>query len=70
MGVCQTGDCGGRMQCASVDATLFEVTLGKSSDQDFHDAGSGGSREPGLTASSATTRFIHPWLLLLLVFLF
>ncbi|GJN33568.1 hypothetical protein PR202_gb22186 [Eleusine coracana subsp. coracana] len=42
-GVCQTGDCGGRMQCAGAGATppatLFEVTLGKqgSSDQDFYD---------------------------------
>jgi hypothetical protein len=32
--------------------------------------GGGGSREPGLTTSSASTRFIHPWLLLLLGFLF
>jgi hypothetical protein len=40
-GVCQTGDCGGRMQCAGAGATppatLFEVTLGKGSDQDFYD---------------------------------
>jgi hypothetical protein len=51
-------------------ATLFEVTLGKGSDQDFYDADGGGSLEPGLTASSAMTRFIHPWFLLLLAFLF
>jgi hypothetical protein len=41
-GVCQMGDCGGRMQCtgagARPPATLFEVTLGKGSDdQDFYD---------------------------------
>jgi hypothetical protein len=36
----------------------------------IYDYGGGSSREPGLTASSATTRFVHPWLLLLLVFLF
>ncbi|TVU10099.1 hypothetical protein EJB05_43607, partial [Eragrostis curvula] len=44
-GVCQTGDCGGRMQCAGAGATppatLFEVTLAKgggaADDQDFYD---------------------------------
>ncbi|KAL6660827.1 hypothetical protein ACP70R_000211 [Stipagrostis hirtigluma subsp. patula] len=41
-GTCQTGDCGGRMECAGTGATppatLFEVTLGKgAADQDYYD---------------------------------
>ncbi|KAG8049755.1 hypothetical protein GUJ93_ZPchr0009g2252 [Zizania palustris] len=40
-GVCQTGDCGGRMECrgagATPPATLFEVTLGKEGGLDFYD---------------------------------
>jgi hypothetical protein len=40
-GVCQTGDCGGRMECrgagATPPATLFEVTLDGSGGQDFYD---------------------------------
>ncbi|KAL5206313.1 hypothetical protein ABZP36_034522 [Zizania latifolia] len=40
-GVCQTGDCGGRMECrgagATPPATLFEVTLGKGGGLDFYD---------------------------------
>ncbi|KAM3276367.1 hypothetical protein ACQJBY_044640 [Aegilops geniculata] len=40
-GVCQTGDCGGRMECrgagATPPATLFEVTLGKGGGEDFYD---------------------------------
>jgi len=40
-GVCQTGDCGGRMECrgsgATPPATLFEVTLGQGGSQDFYD---------------------------------
>jgi hypothetical protein len=40
-GVCQTGDCGGRMECrgsgATPPATLFEVTLGQGGGQDFYD---------------------------------
>ncbi|KAJ1269218.1 hypothetical protein BS78_07G193600 [Paspalum vaginatum] len=41
-GTCQTGDCGGRMECAGTGATppstLFEVTLGKgAADLDYYD---------------------------------
>ena len=40
-GVCQTGDCGGRMECrgagATPPATLFEVTLDGSGGLDFYD---------------------------------
>ncbi|XP_047051785.1 pathogenesis-related thaumatin-like protein 3.5 [Lolium rigidum] len=40
-GICQTGDCGGRMECrgagATPPATLFEVTLGKTGSEDFYD---------------------------------
>ncbi|KAK1610601.1 hypothetical protein QYE76_034274 [Lolium multiflorum] len=40
-GICQTGDCGGRMECrgagATPPATLFEVTLGKAGGEDFYD---------------------------------
>ncbi|KAL6656273.1 hypothetical protein ACP70R_007099 [Stipagrostis hirtigluma subsp. patula] len=40
-GVCQTGDCGGQMECrgagATPPATLFEVTLGKGAGEDFYD---------------------------------
>ncbi|CAL5001093.1 unnamed protein product [Urochloa decumbens] len=41
-GACQTGDCGGRMECAGAGATppatLFEVTLGKAAgDLDYYD---------------------------------
>ncbi|XP_062195962.1 pathogenesis-related thaumatin-like protein 3.5 [Phragmites australis] len=42
MGACQTGDCGGRMECAGTGATppatLFEITLGKgAADLDYYD---------------------------------
>lgn len=40
-GVCNTGDCGGRLECrgagAMPPATLFEVTLDGSGGQDFYD---------------------------------
>ncbi|TVU05071.1 hypothetical protein EJB05_48221, partial [Eragrostis curvula] len=41
-GSCQTGDCGGRMECAGTGATppatLFEITLGKGGDdKDYYD---------------------------------
>ncbi|RCV31888.1 hypothetical protein SETIT_6G214000v2 [Setaria italica] len=41
-GTCQTGDCGGRLECAGTGATppvtLFEVTLGKAAgDLDYYD---------------------------------
>lgn len=40
-GKCQTGDCGGRLECdgngASPPASLFEITLGKGTDKDFYD---------------------------------
>ncbi|WOL06490.1 pathogenesis-related protein 5-like [Canna indica] len=40
-GTCQTGDCGGRMECGGAGAlppvTLFEITLGKGLDDDFYD---------------------------------
>lgn len=41
VGSCQTGDCGGRLQCdgsgATPPASLFEITLGKGNDKDFYD---------------------------------
>ncbi|KAH7538358.1 hypothetical protein FEM48_Zijuj03G0191100 [Ziziphus jujuba var. spinosa] len=41
IGKCQTGDCGGRLQCdgngATPPASLFEITLGKGTDKDFYD---------------------------------
>ncbi|KAK9292313.1 hypothetical protein L1049_020278 [Liquidambar formosana] len=41
VGKCQTGDCGGRLECdgngATPPASLFEITLGKGSDKDFYD---------------------------------
>ncbi|KAJ8760813.1 hypothetical protein K2173_021851 [Erythroxylum novogranatense] len=44
MGTCQTGDCGGRLECdgsgATPPASLFEITLGRSpapDDKDFYD---------------------------------
>ncbi|XP_010929479.2 pathogenesis-related thaumatin-like protein 3.5 [Elaeis guineensis] len=40
-GTCQTGDCGGRMECGGAGAlppaTLFEITLGKGKDPDYYD---------------------------------
>ncbi|KAL5997842.1 hypothetical protein ACLOJK_008774 [Asimina triloba] len=40
-GVCQTGDCGGKLECAgmgaSPPATLFEITLGMGADEDYYD---------------------------------
>ncbi|XP_020083133.1 pathogenesis-related protein 5-like isoform X2 [Ananas comosus] len=40
-GICQTGDCGGRMECGGAGAlpptTLFEITLGKGTDEDYYD---------------------------------
>ncbi|XVF84621.1 hypothetical protein PTKIN_Ptkin17bG0051900 [Pterospermum kingtungense] len=41
VGSCQTGDCGGRLECdgngAIPPASLFEITLGAANDQDFYD---------------------------------
>lgn len=41
VGSCQTGDCGGRLQCdgsgANPPASLFEITLGSGNDKDFYD---------------------------------
>lgn len=41
VGKCQTGDCGGRLECdgngASPPASLFEITLGKGTDKDYYD---------------------------------
>ncbi|KAL6127464.1 hypothetical protein ACLB2K_070829 [Fragaria x ananassa] len=41
VGTCQTGDCGGRLECdgngATPPASLFEITLGKGNDKDFYD---------------------------------
>ncbi|KAJ0102596.1 hypothetical protein Patl1_05532 [Pistacia atlantica] len=41
VGTCETGDCGGRLECdgngATPPASLFEITLGKASDKDFYD---------------------------------
>ncbi|KAK6255207.1 Thaumatin family - like 10 [Theobroma cacao] len=40
-GSCQTGDCGGRLECdgngATPPASLFEITLGAGNDLDFYD---------------------------------
>ncbi|KAM7504953.1 hypothetical protein LguiB_003857 [Lonicera macranthoides] len=40
-GTCQTGDCGGRLECDGIGATppisLFEITMGKGDDNDFYD---------------------------------
>lgn len=40
-GTCQTGDCGGRLECdgtgATPPASLFEITLGAGNDKDFYD---------------------------------
>ncbi|XP_027158546.1 thaumatin-like protein 1 [Coffea eugenioides] len=41
VGSCQTGDCGGRLECDGMGATppasLFEITLGTGDDKDFYD---------------------------------
>ncbi|XP_042504384.1 pathogenesis-related thaumatin-like protein 3.5 isoform X2 [Macadamia integrifolia] len=41
VGTCQTGDCGGRLECngngAEPPASLFEITLGNGNDKDFYD---------------------------------
>ncbi|GAB4826052.1 hypothetical protein Ancab_008922 [Ancistrocladus abbreviatus] len=41
IGTCLTGDCGGRLECDGLGATppasLFEITLGKGTDQDYYD---------------------------------
>lgn len=41
LGSCQTGDCGGRLECNGIGATppasLFEITLGRGNDKDFYD---------------------------------
>ncbi|KAL5805394.1 hypothetical protein ACOSQ3_032194 [Xanthoceras sorbifolium] len=41
IGSCQTGDCGGRLQCdgngATPPASLFEITLGAGMEKDFYD---------------------------------
>ncbi|MED6209588.1 hypothetical protein PIB30_056158 [Stylosanthes scabra] len=41
VGKCQTGDCGGRLECdgngAAPPTSLFEITLGKGTDQDYYD---------------------------------
>lgn len=41
VGKCQTGDCGGKLECNGNGATpptsLFEITLGKGNDKDFYD---------------------------------
>ncbi|XP_057951378.1 pathogenesis-related thaumatin-like protein 3.5 [Malania oleifera] len=41
VGTCQTGDCGGRLECdgngATPPASLFEITLGRGNDKDFYD---------------------------------
>ncbi|KAL6509205.1 hypothetical protein OROGR_022515 [Orobanche gracilis] len=40
-GSCQTGDCGGRLECEGIGATppasLFEITLGTDDQKDFYD---------------------------------
>ncbi|KAI9157237.1 hypothetical protein LWI28_018939 [Acer negundo] len=40
-GPCQTGDCGGRLQCdgngATPPASLFEITIGAGNEKDFYD---------------------------------
>lgn len=41
IGKCQTGDCGGRLECdgngAAPPTSLFEITLGQGNDQDYYD---------------------------------
>lgn len=41
IGKCETGDCGGRLECdgngAAPPTSLFEITLGKGNEQDFYD---------------------------------
>ncbi|KAJ7959483.1 Thaumatin [Quillaja saponaria] len=41
IGKCQTGDCGGRLECdgngAAPPASLFEITLGQGNDNDYYD---------------------------------
>ncbi|KAF6156837.1 hypothetical protein GIB67_002754 [Kingdonia uniflora] len=41
VGTCQTGDCGGKLECSGAGAipptSLFEITLGKGDDKDFYD---------------------------------
>ncbi|CAA0813090.1 Pathogenesis-related thaumatin superfamily protein [Striga hermonthica] len=41
LGSCQTGDCGGRLECGGIGATppasLFEITLGIGEQKDFYD---------------------------------
>lgn len=41
IGKCQTGDCGGRLECdgngATPPASLFEITVGIGDDKDFYD---------------------------------
>ncbi|CAL0307775.1 unnamed protein product [Lupinus luteus] len=41
IGKCQTGDCGGRLECdgngAAPPTSLFEITLGEGNDQDYYD---------------------------------
>lgn len=41
VGSCQTGDCGGRLECDGIGATppasLFEITLGIGDQKDFYD---------------------------------
>ncbi|KAK4765389.1 hypothetical protein SAY86_026479 [Trapa natans] len=41
IGTCQTGDCGGRLECdgngAAPPASLFEITLGAGDDKDYYD---------------------------------
>ncbi|KAL2556323.1 Pathogenesis-related thaumatin superfamily protein [Forsythia ovata] len=41
VGSCQTGDCGGRLECDGIGATppasLFEITLGAGDQKDFYD---------------------------------
>ncbi|KAL2540325.1 Pathogenesis-related thaumatin superfamily protein [Abeliophyllum distichum] len=41
VGSCQTGDCGGRLECEGIGATppasLFEITLGAGDQKDFYD---------------------------------
>lgn len=41
IGKCQTGDCGGRLECdgngATPPASLFEITVGTGDDKDFYD---------------------------------
>lgn len=41
IGKCQTGDCGGRLECdgngAAPPTSLFEITLGQGNEQDYYD---------------------------------